>query len=428
MNKSRRYLELIAISVFLFTLALTACVQPQVAPKKVVQNAAEHLAKPYVLLISIDGYRYDYNRIFKPKNLLEFEKNSARLEALLPIYPSKTFPNHYSIATGLYADQHEIVANIFIDPVTNKGFRRGDTTSVFESQWYKGNPLWVLAEKSGMLSACYFWVGSDVEIAGVRPSYYKIYDKNVTNEDRVKQIVEWLKLPEAERPHLLTLYFSDVDTAGHRFGTKSKEIKEAVASIDNNIGNLFKEINALNLPLNIIILSDHGMEDFDPKKIEYPEDYADLSAFEVIGVGPQMQLYLKPGHDKSKIEDTQRILRRQAKNFKVYTREDIPTRYHYSKTPKVSDLILDAKIPYSLQLRAEKKGYVAGNHGYDPIEKNMWGIFYAKGPAFVPNKKLKPVENINVYPLIAEILGLQVSTPIDGKIEAMKPLLKAVGN
>ncbi|MCB0414074.1 MAG: alkaline phosphatase family protein, partial [Bdellovibrionales bacterium] len=245
---------------------------------------------PYVLMISIDGYRYDYTERFHPPHLSRLAQEGVRAKSLQSVFPSKTFPNHYSLVTGLYAGGHGIVENRFYDTAFGATYALGDPITN-ESRWYGGDPLWNVVQAYGIKSACYFWVGSDVEINGQRPTYYKPYDGSVENRERIKQILNWLSLPEKDRPHFLTLYFSAVDSQGHQHGPKDpvKEpphpLKESVLEIDKVLGELFDGLQKTGLDINVIVVSDHGMKDIDEYK--YLGDKGiDYSDFKVVGSGP----------------------------------------------------------------------------------------------------------------------------------------------
>jgi predicted AlkP superfamily pyrophosphatase or phosphodiesterase len=222
-------------------------------------NAATQQDKPYVLLISLDGFRYDYADRYHAANLLDLGKKGVAAKALIPSFPTTTFPNHYTIATGLYPAHHGIVENVFWDPERNAQFRYSDPASESDGSWWGGTPLWVLAEQQGMRAASFFWPGSDVEIQHTRPTYFYRYDAGIPNARRVQQVVEWLKLPKRERPHFITLYFSDVDHEGHSHGPDAPETREAVERVDRTLGTLFRQVRGLGLRLDILVVSDHGM-------------------------------------------------------------------------------------------------------------------------------------------------------------------------
>lgn len=407
----------------LVVLALLGCVSTPKPPSSV--NSPEHWDRPYVVLVSFDGFRADYAQKFRSPQLRDMMAKGVTAEGLIPVYPSKTFPNHYSIATGLYADRHGLVANSFYDPGLDANYSVGKTETVQDGTWYGGEPLWSVAIRQGMLASSFFWVGSEAEINGVRPTQYRIYDKKIPNQERLQTAMQWLALPKAQRPHLILLYFSDVDSAGHEFGTQSPEVEAAVADLDGVLAKLRKGIAATGLPVNLLLVSDHGMQDLDKNNIEYPDDYADLSNFQVLERGPQMLLYLNKGESPEVLQKIYLELKAKARYFSVFKREEMPEDLHFSRTARCGDLILIARSPYSLMLSTDIKSIPAANHGYPAREdKAMWGIFYAEGPAFKPGGKLTALENINVYPLVLNLLGLKAPVDIDGRITPFLPVLQ----
>ena len=256
---------------FLFLLFISCQWNPK--KTKVIENAPQHLNQPYVLLISIDGYRYDYTTRFKPPALTKFTQKGIQAQGLIPIFPSITFPNHYAIATGLRADKHGIVANTFWDPSRGELYQITDRHHVEDGRWYQGEPLWVAAVKQQMVAASYFWVGSEADVQGIRPHYWFRYDGATPNSQKVRQVLDWFRLPPKERPHLVTLYFPQVDKIGHYFGPNSREIRESVLDLDRSLKVLFEGLENLDIDVNVIVVSDHGMEESPPDKTIYLSDY-----------------------------------------------------------------------------------------------------------------------------------------------------------
>jgi predicted AlkP superfamily pyrophosphatase or phosphodiesterase len=391
-------------------------------------NSADAMDQPYVILISIDGYRWDYNKVFSPPNLVQVASEGVQADSLRPVYPSKTFPNHYTLITGMYADHHGIVSNEFYDPARDAVYSLPDRKAVEDGSWYFGEPLWITAGKQGMLSASFFWVGSEADILGGHPNYFYRYDDSVAYDTRTDQVLTWLKLTPDRRPHFITMYFEGVDSNAHRYGTGSKEMKDAVMAVDAQIGRLREGIKSLGLPVNIVIVSDHGMADLDPKKVIILDDTAErarlLAKFRSLGRGPQMLLYLNKGEDPALINQTVSALSKGAKHYRVWKRDQM-VRFNYSSTPRIGDIIIEPDLPYVVGLRAHPPSAVGANHGWDPAKnKIMHGVFYAVGPTFAEKSKLPTVDNVNVYPLIVEALGLKQRVPIDGKLDPVRAALR----
>lgn len=381
--------------------------------------------KPYVLLVSLDGFRYDYAEKFGAKNLLALRDAGASVDGLIPVFPSTTFPNHYTIVTGLYPARHGIVDNSFWDPARGEKYFFKDSKFSTDGSWYGGVPLWVVAEKGGIRSAAMFWPGSDAAIAGVRPTFYSPYDGNVTNDDRVSRVLGWLALPEEKRPHLMTLYFDDVDKAGHKYGPDAPETRAAVARIDAAIGRLAAGLRATGLPVNLLVVSDHGMLKLNPQPL-YLGEMVDLTGFGVATNGPNAMLY---SQNKAKVTEAYEALKRRSTEVEVFRGSEVPERFRYAGSDRIGDLLVIAKGPVVL-LAGKPTGkpiqLAAATHGFDPDRyPEMRGIFYAAGPDIQSGVRLAPLQNVHVYPFVLKLLGLTPPAGIDGRFEAMAPAYKA---
>ena len=384
-------------------------------------NDKSALLKPYVVMVSLDGFRYDYAERYGAKNILAIEAAGSSVKRLIPSFPSKTFPNHYTIATGLYPAHHGIISNYFYSRERDEMYRLGDRKAVEDGTWYGGVPIWVLAEQQGMLSASFFWVGSEANVKGIHPTYYYPYDSKVPYEFRVRRILEWLNLPESKRPHMLTLYFSLTDTIGHRYGPNSQEIQDAVLEVDAHIGALRKGIEESGLPVTLIVTSDHGMAEISD--ILNINDLVDLKENRFAG-GPVAMIYTT---DPS---ETDRLYNELSKIdcFDTYFRDSVPTYLNYSNPDRIGDLVLVADPPYDIESWTPEKPWtyaIRGTHGFDPFKHtDMSSIFYIEGPGIRSGVELAPVENIHIYPLLAHILRLEITEPIDGKLDMLSPVLE----
>jgi alkaline phosphatase D len=384
-------------------------------------NTVAQQAKHYVVLVSLDGFRYDYPRRYGAPHLLQLGfKGASAPEGMFPAYPALTFPNHISIITGLYPEHHGIVANSFWDPTREQTYVHSQTQSNSDGSWYSGTPLWVLAEQQGMRSACLFWPGSEAEIQGKRPSYYLHFDDKLDDEKRVDQVVAWLKLLPGLRPHFITLYYSNADHAGHVYGPDSEEVRAAVHHVDAMVGDLMAKIAPLHLPVDFVVVADHGMVTLQGGPVTL-SDFADLSDFHTEGA----LLYPKPEADVQ--ETYEEFLAHPDPRFKIYRRADMPSYLHFDANPREGDPIVVPNGPFLLRAHAseaESTSKYRGGHGFNPrTMPEMKAIFFAGGPDIRPGVQLKPFENVNIYPFIAEILGL---TPpaVDGTLDVLRPALK----
>ena len=344
---------------------------------------------PIVIMVGIDGLRWDAIDRHPAPNLQKLADDGVRAEGLIPAMPSLTFVNFYSLATGLYAENHGITSNA---PYSRSEDRIMEREAHSESVWWGGEPIWVTAEKQGVTTAAMFWLGSEAEIKGTRPTHWMPYDHYKPNGERVDQVLEWLALPEATRPRFITLYFSDVDSAEHRYGHASNEEGAAIAEVDARLGDLIAGIKDQGLEgrINIIVVSDHGMADVDPEMMIYLDDYISLddvlipsfdNARGPLG-GPFVHVFVK---DETRIDDVFQSLVNAHPQMKVYRRENLPTRWHLNNADRTGDIFVLAETGGMIFARSLTSIYPnppLGMHGYDRHDHDMYGTFIADGPAF----------------------------------------------
>jgi predicted AlkP superfamily pyrophosphatase or phosphodiesterase len=388
-------------------------------------NAAETLEKPYLVLVSLDGFRHDYLTKYDAPQLKAIAQQGVQAESLIPGFPSSTFPNHYSIVTGLYPSHHGLVSNTFFDPASGEKYQIGDREKVENGRWYGGTPIWVHAEQQGMRSASYFWVGTEADVQGVHPWQYFKYNKHVKYKERVKQAIEWLNMPPEARPHFIMLYFSLVDTEGHRHGPDSKEVKEAVEEVDKVIGTLWKKLQKLDLPINLMVVSDHGMVAVKRDQPIYLNALTDLENYEVASSSGVIHLLYARDKDSLRIEKTLTELREKAEGrYVAYRADNMPAHLHFDTGERRGDIVVYALAPYVFGTPIRKPS--PGAHGFDPYQtKDVHGIFYAIGSHFKSQVRLGSFENVHVFPAIMEILQLAYEPEaIDGTIRAIGPALK----
>ncbi len=413
---------IIILHFFVFAEALHAqdTIQQIVAGRK---NAAAQLNKPYLILISADGFRYDYAEKHNAVNLLQLCQSGVKAKSMIPSFPSVTFPNHYTIATGLYPSHHGLVYNRFYDRNRKATYSISNRTTVEDGTWYGGTPLWVLAEQQGMLSASYYFVGTEAAIQKTYPSYWYKFGDNTDINYRIDKVIDWLKLPEDIRPHLITFYISNVDHEGHMFGPDAPQTKAAVQFVDNAIATLTKKVNALGLPVNYIFLADHGMANVDTITRINIATMIDTARFIMQGGNTSLHLYAKNAAD---IQPAYKTLKKQEKYFKVYMRKNIPARWHFAETDDRFDRIGDIFVVpvYPKVLSSFNNRISPGAHGFDPAIKEMHAVFYAWGPQIKKGKTIRSFENIHVYPLVCSILGLTYSDKIDGDPKVLKEIVR----
>ena len=402
-------------------LLIIACILLMVIAAACVRSKSVADLRPTVILISLDGFRYDYLERYQPPNLLSLARNGVQARWMTPSFPSKTFPNHYTIVTGLYPQNHGIVENNVFDKGFNATFTMGNREEVQNGRWWFGEPIWIAAEKHGQKTAPLFWPGSEAEIAGTRPTYWRPFDGKTTNESRVDSVLEWLDLPRSERPTFLTLYFSDVDTAGHDFSPDANETRDAVLKVDRDLGRLIQALQTRRIfeQVNLIIVSDHGMATQDPNNVIILDELFDTKLAEkILWTGEIVSIFPNDGNDDAIYKTLKARLPQQAT---VYRKADLPARLHYSNSPRIAPLLVLPVEGWTLSTRKrfdemkakEPKNGLRGGHGYDNELASMRAIFIAHGSAFKKGVVIEPFENIQVYNVMTRILGL-TPAPNDG--------------
>jgi len=388
--------------------------------------------EPILIFISLDGFRHDYVERFQPENLSRFIAEGVGAKGLIPSFPTKTFPNHYTLATGLLPEHHGLVDNDFYEPEKDQVYTMGNRSLVQDGYWYGGTPIWVLAEQYGIKAASYFFVGTEAPIQGVRPSYYYDYDGGIPNLTRIAKVFEWLQLPESERPRLITLYFSNMDDTGHRFGPNNEaELKKSLFTLDRQLGSLFEGLKSFDLPIHVVIVSDHGMTEVSQDRLINLDQLTEGIPARVVNNGALAHLHLEDPKEEEKV--IQLLLSRNP-NIRI---DDLNGKENYqdpSAFPqRKGDLLILPEKGYYLadtpgmmryQSQTARWGTeVFGEHGYRPTLSDMWGIFYAKGPLLKSGIQVEPFSNVHVYPLLCRILGLPIPTAIDGDAAILDPIL-----
>ena len=364
---------------------------------------------PVTILISIDGFRADYlSRGLTPTlSALAGQGISA---AMRPSFPSKTFPNHYAIVTGLRPDRNGIVGNKMEDAA-----RPGETFTMKNSQdafwWSEGEPLWTAAEKAGIRSATMFWPGSNVAFDNVRPEDWFDYDEAITGTQRVDAVLDWLRRPAAIRPRFVTLYFDIVDTAGHRHGPDSPELNAALKEIDGQIAQLRDGLAAIGQPANLVIVADHGMASTSPDRVVWFHDIADPADYRIVDEGPVALIDAVPGHEAALAAS----LLKPHPHVTCLRKAYLPERLHYGHNPRVAPFVCLADMGWLMMETTPKKyGVDLGSHGYDNQAPEMRALFIAAGPDIAPKGAIPAFDNVDVYALLRDLIGLPPRTDVDG--------------
>ena len=410
-------------------LALLMCL-PVFAAGSGGVNSAEQQDKPYLILVSIDGFRWDYMDLYPTPNMDRLAASGARAERLLPVFPTLTFPNHYSIATGLYPANHGLVGNDFPDRTRDKWYSLHNREAVEDRWFYQGEPIWVTAETQGMVAASYFFVGTEAPIQGVYPSYWHPYDHDIPGEKRVDQVLSWLAKPAQNRPHLLTLYFEDVDDNSHWFGPGSPENIEAISRVDGYLGRLMRGLEKLphGKRVNIILVSDHGQS---PYLADQPafilNQHVDLQDIVSIDGGSYLFLYFNKD-DPDRARDIVATANRHWDHGTAYLPANAPALWHIDNNPRFPDVLLMPDPGFAVLSSAQSKNKIdPGDHGWLPEMQEMHGFFVASGPNIKQGISMGPVNNVDIYPLMIAILGLQAPEKLDGDSTKLSGILNPDG-
>jgi predicted AlkP superfamily pyrophosphatase or phosphodiesterase len=398
------------ITAILSVLSITAC-----------SSVRSDRETPYVVMVSLDAFRWDYDSIYGTPVLDDIADKGVMAVRLIPSFPTKTFPNHYSIVTGLYPDHHGLVNNSFYAPDLDLVYRIGDRAMVSNGAFYGGEPVWITARKAGLKTASFYWVGSEAPIMGMQPDFWKPFDEEVPFSDRVDTVLAWLSLPERKRPHLVTLYFEEPDAVSHVYGPLSPETGAVVKSLDSLMGELREGISRLPQAkkVNLIVLSDHGMAGIDTSRYNYIFDTLPQTMVKrIYGGSPVWAVEPVEG-----MTDSVLYYLNIQKGMKAFRREELPGHLHYGTHPRIPAVVLIADPGWVAGVRLKPSGYNKGDHGYDWKFRDMHSIFYAEGPAFKKGFAVDTLYNVDVYNIISKILKL-TPAPNDGNRERISPLFR----
>ena len=403
-------------SIFLFVIAVLLSGCASVDSQRYADD------KPIVIMIGVDGLRWDAIDRFPAPALNALASSGVRAEFMTPVMPTVTFTNFYSLATGLHADGTGITSN---RPFSKSLQGHMERTQHSENKWWGGEPIWVTAEKQGVTSAAMFWLGSEAEIKGTRPTHWFPYEHNKPNGERVDQILDWLEMPSQKRPQLITLYFSDIDSALHRYGPETVEEGNAIAEVDGRIADLRAGIEKLGLTdkVNLIVVSDHGMSAVSPDRTINIDDYIDFDEVSIpqleneMGVSPYPFAHINV--DNGDVDSVFRKLDARHPKMKVYKREDIPENWHLNNADRTGDILAVADAGWLIFGKTIKPKYdnpAKGMHGYDRFHKDMQASFIAAGPNFKSGMSVKTFQSVEVYGIIAHILGI-TPAKTDGNLD-----------
>ena len=400
--------------------ALQACVTPPIdAPRTAAIVAPQEQRAPVTILVSIDGFRPDYLQRKVTPNLNELAASGIS-GSMRPSFPSITFPNHWTLVTGLRPDRHGVVGNRMEDTA-----HPGMTFTMQSEEpfwWTQAEPIWITAEKAGIRSATMFWPGANVDFSGVRPQDWQQYGHEVSNRQRVDAVIDWLRRPAATRPRFLTLYFDTVDSAGHMNGPDGLKTNAAVAAVDAAIGQLRQALVTLGQSANLVIVSDHGMAATSPDRVIELDKVVDPTSFRFITGGPYVGLEPQPGKEATLAE----TLLKPHDHMQCWRKGELPNALHYGKHPRVPSFICLAEISWLINEKAppaDKPIKPGGAHGYDPAAPEMAAVFIANGPAIRASGPIRSFDNVDIAPLVRNLIGLPQDKTLDGDDARFKSAL-----
>lgn len=394
---------IVAFGILFFLLPLNA------------KNPQQH----YTIIVSLDAFRWDYPTMYKTPNLDRMGQDGVKA-VMLPSFPASTFPNHYTIATGLVPAHNGIINNTFWDAKNSRHYSMTDPTTRNNPEYYLGEPIWITAQKQGLKTGNIYWVGSDIAIKGTFPTYHKIWAKKplLTFEQRIDSVIAWLQEPEETRPRLTMLYFEEPDAAGHHNGPHSQGTGAVVQRMDSLVGVLRAKLESLPFAenINLIVTSDHGMADISPDRMVNMNNYLKPEWCEVIDGRTPTSVFTKSGYRDSVYNALKNV-----PHIFVWKKEEIPAELNYNDSERIGDIVIAPELGWQFTDVARD---TKGAHGYFPQSPEMQVIFRAVGPDFKKGYTAKGFVNVDIYPLLSYLLQI-VPEKTDGQFERVKDVLKS---
>ncbi|WP_024869701.1 ectonucleotide pyrophosphatase/phosphodiesterase [Pseudoxanthomonas suwonensis] len=409
------------VALFLL-LSLSACAA---SPRPETPSPSATGAPVPLLLVSVDGLRADALGRGDTPTLDRLAAGGVRAQWMRPSFPVLTFPNHYTLATGMRPDHHGIVHNSMNDPELGR-FVVGDADEAAVPGWWQAEPLWTTAERAGLVTGVWAWPGASAPRDGVMPRHNQIFVNEIPLADRVEAVAGWLTAPGAGRARFVAMYFEQVDQAAHEHGPWSEQARAAIRAVDAAIGELLAKVQAAGLALDVVVVSDHGMALVPPTHFIAVEDMASIEEARVVSIGQVIGLAPNPGFEAA-VEA--RLLGRHDR-YQCWRKSGLPERLHYGTHPRIPPLVCQMDESWNalpramLERRAAAEPHDRGAHGYDPDLPSMRAVFVAHGPSFREGAQLPPFDNIDVYPLLSSLLGLP-ARPVDGDPATLRPALRA---
>ena len=374
----------------------------------------------YTVIISLDGLRWDYLDTYDVPFMNQLAREGVKA-VMQPSFPSKTFPNHYTLATGLTPDHHGIITNTFWDREKGVEFSLSNKVTRADSRYYGGDPVWLTAKHQGVKTATVFWVGSDVAVQGEYPTYWRDYQtEQLDFEGRVDEIIRLLKLPEADRPHLVMAYFEEPDRSGHNYGPMNRMTRLAVENVDLLLSKLWARIQLLPFAekVNFIITGDHGMASVDPKRFVDIDDVLPKEWYERFCNDYPTLIYASAPQYVDSIYNALQAV----DHIRAWKKGDLPAYLGYGTNKNMGDVVVLPDVGWLFADKPSKKQ--RGSHGFDHTAADMQVGFRAIGPDFKAGyEKPERFRNVCVYPLLCYLLGVTPS-PNDGNLDEVRDMLR----
>lgn len=417
-NKFKSGQKIVLILLLISSPFLLISCTDEERPLTVVQEGSTKK----VLLVSVDGLMNEYLERNETPHFDSFIESGIRADYLIPVFPTKTFPNHWTIATGLYVENHGIISNSFYDYELDARFSYGPQGTPSDERWWGGEPIWITAERQGLVSATFFWPGSEASIDGMQSTRWMDYDGSVPNQTRIDSMAVWMDPDGEVNADFGTLYFSFLDSQGHSHGTRSREVDEAVREMDELLGYLIQKMEETGIAddLNIVLVSDHGMADLSENKIIFLEERIDLADVDILDWSPAA--LIRPNDGKT--ADVYQALKESEEHYKVYLRHDLPEEYRFKHHSRIPEIIMIADVGYTITSRAffGQRGIIAATHGFDHRAPEMRTFFAARGPSLKSGERVPAFQSVHIYNLLASLLGIEPAEN-DGDPDVTAPLL-----
>ncbi|KAK9246887.1 alkaline-phosphatase-like protein [Lipomyces tetrasporus] len=407
--------------------------------KSLLSNGT-HDFYPTTIYISLDGYRPDYLTPEFTPVMWELYTAEYSTPFMYPSFPSVTFPNHYTMVTGLYPSSHGIVGNTFWDPDLHEEFDYHKPDHSLDLKWWKGEPLWVTATKNGVKTGIHMWPGSEAPWGNDKPEYVDKFNGTETLDRKVQRVLGWLDQDIDSRPELILCYVPTIDSLGHQYGTVGPEINDGLKQVDDMIGAILSGIDDRNISLiaNVVIVSDHGMASTSNDRLIFfddfivPETVEHTDGWPLFGLRPYQyntseQLYAEITSARAAVKAQNDSESESLESWQVYMKDDMPEEWHFGGPSggqyqnRIAPVWMVPEAGWAITTRQQFEDYdhdfrPKGLHGYNNTDPLMRALFLATGPSFPSGSKIEPFYNVELYDVICRTLNI-IGAPNNGTLK-----------